>query len=131
MKPKTFDAGAAPAKGAAVARASLEDFDPGPFSAADLTMGEFAGVIGDLTRQFDQLNVAVESARAHENAHDLAMIADEVRILAREIRRAADGIASAAMDSAGFVSGNVVVALAGIKDAIQRISELMVNAAAE
>jgi methyl-accepting chemotaxis protein len=128
MNAKTLDDRAEPA-GSAMAQAPSADPDAGPLSVVDLTMGGFATVIGDIIGQIDLLNTTIESACAAEVEHEFAMIAGEVRTLAGQVRQAADGIA-AAVAASGSISSEVATALSGIKDAIQRINELMANAAA-
>ena len=129
MNAKTLDDRAEPAAGSAMAQASSADPDAGPLNVADLTMGGFAAVISDIIGQIDLLNATIESACAVEVEHEFATIAGEVRTLAGQVRQAADGIA-AAVAASGSISGEVATALSGIKDAIQRINELMANAAA-
>jgi methyl-accepting chemotaxis protein len=127
MNAKTLDDRAEPA-GSAMAQAPSADPDAGPLSVVGLTMGGFATVIGDIIGQIDLLNTTIESACAVEVEHEFAMIAGEVRTVAGQVRQAADGIA-AAVGAPGSISSEVATALAGIKDAIQRINELMANAA--
>jgi hypothetical protein len=95
-------------------------------SAAGETIEGFVNLIGDITGQIDQLNATIESACTCED--EFSAIAGEVRILAGQVRQAADVIATTVADSNG-ISSDVAVALEGVKDAISRISALMADAA--
>jgi methyl-accepting chemotaxis protein len=124
MNAKTLDARAELAGRPAMAQAPSTDL-----SAADLTIEDFAALIGDVTGQLDLLDATIESARAAKVEREFAMIAAEVRILTAQVRQAADGIA-AAVTASGRISPEVATALAGIKEAIQHINDLIANAAA-
>jgi methyl-accepting chemotaxis protein len=129
MKVKSLADRAEPAAGPATAEASSADLEARSSRVVDLTMERFAAVIDDITGQIGLLNATIESACAVEAEHEFAMIAGEVRTLAGQVRQAADSIALA-VTASGSVSGEVANALAGIKDAIHRINELMASAAA-
>jgi methyl-accepting chemotaxis protein len=126
---KTLDDRAEPVAERATAQMSSAELGAHLLTVVDLTMEGLPAIIGDITSQIDQLNATIESVHAVEVEHEFAMIAGEVRTLASDIRQAADAIA-AAMTASGGISGEVGAALAGIKDAIQHINELMANAAA-
>jgi methyl-accepting chemotaxis protein len=112
--------------GRAVARTPLADEHPRRLNAAAQTAEGFGTLIGEIAGQIDLLGASIESACAGKVGREFAMISEEVRTLAGEVRQAADGIAAAVVASGG-VSREVTAALEGIKDAIRRIAELMAN----
>jgi methyl-accepting chemotaxis protein len=121
---KMFDDTGEYGAGSAIAQQPSADL-----SAEHLTIEDFVTVIGEIVNQLDLLNATVGLAGAVEIDLEFTMIADEVRILAREIRLAAVGVA-AAVTASGTISGEVAAALTGIKNTVQHINELMANAAA-
>jgi hypothetical protein len=123
MNAKTLDAPAELAGRPAMAQAPSTDL-----SAADLTIEDFAALISDVTGQFDLLNATIGSSGAVKAEREFATIVAEVRILTAQVRQAADGIATA-VKASGRISGEVATALAGIKEAVQHISGLIVKAA--
>jgi hypothetical protein len=105
------------------------DLDACRSSAISLTIEDFAGLIGDVTGRLDLLDATIGSAGAANVEREFAIIAAEVRIFAAQVRKAADGMA-AAVTASGRISGEVATALAGIKESIQHINDLIANAAA-
>lgn len=109
----------------AARRATAQSADLGARQSCDLGIEDFAVLIGDVTGQLDLLDATIESAGAAKV--EFALIAPEVRILAAQVRQAADRIA-AAVTASGRVSHEVATAIVGIKEAVQHIGGLIANA---
>jgi methyl-accepting chemotaxis protein len=126
MNAKTLDDRPEPVSRPAIAQSA--DLGTRQPSAGDLTIEDFAVLIGDVTGQLDLLDATIELAGAAKVERELAVIAPEVRILTAQVRQAADRIA-AAVKTSGRISQEVATALAGIKEAVQHIAGLIANAA--
>ena len=100
-------------------------------SAAAQAMEGIVGLIGDITGQINllALNATIESARAGEAGRGFAVVAGEVKNLAGQAKQATDRI-TAEIATLNAVSGEVVAALGGIKDAIDHVNEFVANTAA-
>ena len=100
-------------------------------SAAAQAMEGIVGLIGDITGQINllALNATIESARAGEAGRGFAVVAGEVKNLAGQAKQATDRI-TAEIATLNAVSGEVIAALGGIKDAIDHVNEFVANTAA-
>jgi methyl-accepting chemotaxis protein len=116
-----------PAAGQTIMQTPSTDLQVRQLSVAAHRIEGFASLIGDITGQIDLLNATIESACACEG--EFAVVASEVRMLAADVRLAADAIATAVAASNG-VSGEVAAALEGIRYTIRRINRLIADAIA-
>ena len=88
-------------------------------------------LIGNITGQINllALNATIESARAGEAGRGFAVVAGEVKNLAGQAKQATDRITSE-IATLNDISGGVVVALGGIKEAIDHVNEFVASTAA-
>jgi methyl-accepting chemotaxis protein len=88
-------------------------------------------LIGNITGQINllALNATIESARAGEAGRGFAVVAGEVKNLAGQAKQATDRITSE-IATLNDISGGVVVALGGIKEAIEHVNEFVASTAA-
>jgi methyl-accepting chemotaxis protein len=92
-------------------------------AAAAQAMRGIVALIDDITGQINllALNATIESARAGEAGRGFAVVAQEVKSLANQAKQATDKIGDEIM-GLNAISGDVVTALATIRDAIQAVN---------
>jgi methyl-accepting chemotaxis protein len=100
-------------------------------NAAAQAMQGIVELIGSITGQINllALNATIESARAGEAGRGFAVVAGEVKNLAGQAKQATDRITSE-IATLNDVSGGVLVALGGIKEAIAHVNEFVASTAA-
>jgi methyl-accepting chemotaxis protein len=88
-------------------------------------------LIGKITQQINllALNATIESARAGEAGRGFAVVANEVKNLASQAKGATEDIAKEIGGIRG-ISGEVVAALAAIKQAIDSVNAFVTSTAA-
>jgi methyl-accepting chemotaxis protein len=116
---------------AAVGRVEVADQQAQRLSEAAESMSGIVDLIGNITGQINllALNATIESARAGEAGRGFAVVASEVKNLASQAKQATDRIGQEIGNLNG-ISGDVVQALAAIKQAIQSVSEYVTSTAA-
>ncbi|MDB5502310.1 MAG: methyl-accepting chemotaxis sensory transducer with Pas/Pac sensor [Tardiphaga sp.] len=115
----------------AVGKVELADEQAQRLSSAAQAMSGIVELIGNITGQINllALNATIESARAGEAGRGFAVVASEVKNLANQAKQATDKIGSE-ISSLNGISGDVVGALAAIKQEIQNVSEYVTATAA-
>jgi methyl-accepting chemotaxis protein len=115
----------------AVDRVEAADTQAQRLNDAAQSMSGIVELIGSITGQINllALNATIESARAGEAGRGFAVVASEVKNLASQAKQATDKIGQE-IDSLNNISGDVVGALASIKQAIQNVSEYVTSTAA-
>jgi methyl-accepting chemotaxis protein len=100
-------------------------------SAAAQAMQGIVELIGNITGQINllALNATIESARAGEAGRGFAVVAGEVKNLAGQAKQATDRINSE-ISTLNDISGGVLVALGGIREAIDSVNEFVASTAA-
>jgi methyl-accepting chemotaxis protein len=100
-------------------------------SSAAQAMQGIVELIGNITGQINllALNATIESARAGEAGRGFAVVAGEVKNLAGQAKQATDRITSE-IATLNDISGGVLVALGGIKEAIHDVNEFVASTAA-
>jgi methyl-accepting chemotaxis protein len=100
-------------------------------SNAAQAMQGIVELIGNITGQINllALNATIESARAGEAGRGFAVVAGEVKNLAGQAKQATDRITSE-IATLNDISGGVLVALGGIKEAIENVNEYVASTAA-
>jgi methyl-accepting chemotaxis protein len=95
------------------------------------SMGGIVSLINDITSQINllSLNATIESARAGEAGRGFAVVANEVKNLAGQAKAATERI-SQEIEGMRGVSGDVVSALASIKQSIEQVCEYVTSTAA-
>jgi methyl-accepting chemotaxis protein len=95
------------------------------------SMGGIISLINDITSQINllSLNATIESARAGEAGRGFAVVANEVKNLASQAKTATERIAQEIEGMRG-ISGDVVAALASIKQSIEQVREYVTSTAA-
>jgi methyl-accepting chemotaxis protein len=95
------------------------------------SMSGIVEMINSITGQINllALNATIESARAGEAGRGFAVVASEVKSLANQAKQATDKIGQE-IGSLNGISGDVVSALASIKQAINNVSEYVTSTAA-
>jgi methyl-accepting chemotaxis protein len=116
---------------AAVSQVDAADLRAQRLTAAAESMGGIVELIGDITGQINllALNATIESARAGEAGRGFAVVAAEVKHLADQAKQATDKI-GAEIGNLNAISGDVVGALQGIKQAIESVSAYVTSTAA-
>jgi methyl-accepting chemotaxis protein len=100
-------------------------------TTAAQSMGGIVELINNITSQIDllALNATIESARAGEAGRGFAVVANEVKNLAGQAKNATEQI-SKEIDGLQGISGDVVTALATIKQSIESVREYVTSTAA-
>jgi methyl-accepting chemotaxis protein len=100
-------------------------------SNAAQAMQGIVELIGNITGQINllALNATIESARAGEAGRGFAVVAGEVKNLAGQAKQATDRITSE-IATLNDISGGVLTALGGIKEAIENVNEYVASTAA-
>jgi methyl-accepting chemotaxis protein len=115
----------------AVEQVEAADTEAQRLNDAAQSMSGIVELIGNITGQINllALNATIESARAGEAGRGFAVVASEVKNLANQAKQATDKIGQE-IESLNSISGDVVGALARIKQAIQNVSEYVTTTAA-
>jgi methyl-accepting chemotaxis protein len=100
-------------------------------NAAAQAMGRVVDLINNIAGQINllALNATIESARAGEAGRGFAVVANEVKGLANQAKAATEEIVKE-IDGIRKVSGDVVAALASIRQAIDSVSEFVTSTTA-
>jgi methyl-accepting chemotaxis protein len=93
-------------------------------NAAAQSIGRIISLIENITQQINllALNATIESARAGDAGRGFAVVANEVKSLAAQAKAATGDIAQE-VNGIRNVTGDVVLALSAIKQAIDQVSE--------
>ena len=115
----------------AVEQVSLADAQAQRLTEAAQSMSGIVEMINNITGQINllALNATIESARAGEAGRGFAVVASEVKSLANQAKQATDKIGQE-IGGLNGISGDVVVALGAIKQAINDVSEYVTSTAA-
>lgn len=115
----------------AVEQVEAADSEAQRLNDAAQSMSGIVELIGNITGQINllALNATIESARAGEAGRGFAVVASEVKNLANQAKQATDKIGEE-IENLNGISGDVVGALARIKQAIQDVSEYVTTTAA-
>ncbi|MGJ5047356.1 PAS domain-containing protein [Bradyrhizobium oligotrophicum] len=115
----------------AVDRVGAADTQAQHLSAATQAMSGIVEMIDNITGQINllALNATIESARAGEAGRGFAVVASEVKSLANQAKHATDKIGQE-IEGLNNISGEVVLALGEIKQAIHNVSEYVTSTAA-
>jgi methyl-accepting chemotaxis protein len=115
----------------AVEQVEAADSEAHRLNDAAQSMSGIVELIGNITGQINllALNATIESARAGEAGRGFAVVASEVKNLANQAKQATDKIGEE-IENLNGISGDVVGALARIKQAIQDVSEYVTTTAA-
>src|SRR6202163_1717118 len=115
----------------AVGEVEAADTQAQRLNEAAQSMSGIVELIGNITGQINllALNATIESARAGEAGRGFAVVASEVKNLANQAKQATDKIGQE-IENLNGISGDVVGALARIKQAIQSVSEYVTSTAA-
>ncbi|NPU09682.1 PAS domain-containing methyl-accepting chemotaxis protein [Bradyrhizobium sp. 83002] len=115
----------------AVDRVGAADTQAQNLSNATQAMSGILDLIDNITGQINllALNATIESARAGEAGRGFAVVASEVKNLATQAKHATDKIGKE-IEGLNNISGEVVLALGEIKQAIHNVSEYVTSTAA-
>ncbi|MGY3448691.1 methyl-accepting chemotaxis protein [Bradyrhizobium sp. USDA 4353] len=115
----------------AVDRVGAADTQAQNLSNATQAMSGILDLIDNITGQINllALNATIESARAGEAGRGFAVVASEVKNLATQAKHATDKIGRE-IEGLNSISGEVVLALGEIKQAIHNVSEYVTSTAA-
>ena len=115
----------------AVEQVEAADSEAHRLNEAAQSMSGIVELIGNITGQINllALNATIESARAGEAGRGFAVVAPEVKNLANQAKQATDKIGEE-IENLNGISGDVVGALARIRQAIQDVSEYVTTTAA-
>ncbi|UFZ05375.1 PAS domain-containing methyl-accepting chemotaxis protein [Bradyrhizobium ontarionense] len=115
----------------AVSQVASADGQAQRLSDAAQAMSGIVEMINNITGQINllALNATIESARAGEAGRGFAVVAAEVKSLANQAKQATDKIGQE-IENLNSISGDVVMALNSIKQAINNVSEYVTSTAA-